>query len=144
MSPPDPPPDEKRCTANLSDGSRRCRNYRMRGQRVCESHGGKAPQAEAKAQERLDRAAAPATAALVRTREELEELLDDLIDDYHDAKSEVGIGDILALVGKHQGLVDDILDRTGYPRAKRAEITGKGGGSLRVESEVVEVTEEDV
>ena len=46
--------DHHRCTATRTDGTR-CRRNRMKGQTVCAAHGGRSPQAKAKAAERIAR-----------------------------------------------------------------------------------------
>lgn len=53
MPPAEAPPEPRTCTAHRTDGEP-CRKVRMRGQTVCASHGGSAPQNRAAAQRRLD------------------------------------------------------------------------------------------
>jgi integrase len=63
---PVPPRQDWMCTARLRDGSGTlCRKPRLRGQKVCGSHGGFAPQNMAAAENRLRRAADPVVAELV-------------------------------------------------------------------------------
>ena len=45
--------DSRRCTAKLSDRSRKCRNAAILGGSVCHKHGGAAPQVRRSAWERL-------------------------------------------------------------------------------------------
>lgn len=88
---------KRRCRAKLSDGSRQCRNAPIMGGTVCGYHGGAAPQVQASARERL--------AALVdRAITGLQAALDS--------------GDHGAVL-KAARLV---LDRAGYPPAKKLEI----------------------
>lgn len=47
------PPDERRCKAKVSNGSRRCKRPAIRGGTVCQTHGGMAPQVKAAAKRRL-------------------------------------------------------------------------------------------
>ncbi len=56
--------DPRRCTAKISDGTRRCKKTPMLGQRVCRSHGGASPQARRSARQRLMELAEPAVEAL--------------------------------------------------------------------------------
>ena len=54
----------RRCTAMLSDRSRRCKNAAILGGRVCRVHGGSAPQVKRSARQRLMELAEPAVEAL--------------------------------------------------------------------------------
>jgi len=54
-----------RCHARTRDGDQ-CQHYPMLGQLVCHMHGGKSPQAKAKAEERLAQLVHPAIARLAR------------------------------------------------------------------------------
>ena len=45
-------PDNERCTARSSRTGKRCTKYRMKGQKVCDTHGGQAPQAKQAAERR--------------------------------------------------------------------------------------------
>ena len=48
--------DPRLCTAKSSRNQRPCRRWAMKGQRTCATHGGKSPQAMAKAQMAMDAA----------------------------------------------------------------------------------------
>jgi hypothetical protein len=50
---PGHPPDHKRCRATAKLTGERCLRYANRGGRVCYLHGGRAPQVQRKARERL-------------------------------------------------------------------------------------------
>ena len=89
--------ESRRCTAKISDGSRRCRKARMHGQRICGSHGGRSPQAKRSARERLNELAEPAIEAL---RVALES------------------NDIRAIIRAAQ----IVLDRTGYGPSQHVEV----------------------
>lgn len=47
-------------------GGRQCQNYVMRGQKVCRMHGGKSPQALAKAEDRMRSLVHPAITAIAQ------------------------------------------------------------------------------
>lgn len=73
--------DERRCTATSKQSGRRCKRAAVPGATVCATHGGKAPQVVAKANERLERAAAEravATYGLAVEVDPLQALLDEL------------------------------------------------------------------
>ena len=61
-----PMDDARRCRARSTQTGERCRKAAMLGQRVCRSHGGASPQAQRGARRRLDVAADPAAAKLVK------------------------------------------------------------------------------
>lgn len=53
MVPPETPPEPRSCKARRSQTGEPCRKVPMRGQDVCASHGGRAPQAKAAAERRM-------------------------------------------------------------------------------------------
>lgn len=111
-----PPPEEKRCTAQKTDGGR-CGAYAIRGSNVCRVHGGSAPQVKDKAQERLDRLAVPAV-------KQLGEIIEGEATNSDKIKA-----------------CKDVLDRAGYPKTERKEHTGKDGEPIEVESFVSSLDE---
>lgn len=140
------------CTATAKSTGEQCQRAAIKGSNVCHVHGGAAPQVKKKAEERLREAAAPAITDLDQTRREVRDLIEDLQDgvdadeilrevaEDEDVSSRDVLFLLMSLSGHHQGLVDDILDRAGYPKTERRELTGEGGSALQVTSEVVEVT----
>ena len=62
MLPTNPP---LRCHAKTRDGDQ-CAHWVMHGQRVCHMHGGKSPQAKAKAEQRMRDLVDPAISSLAR------------------------------------------------------------------------------
>lgn len=60
-------------TARISDGSRQCERWAIKGSTVCATHGGRAPQVKKSARERLLEAADPAAARLVKALESEDE-----------------------------------------------------------------------
>lgn len=91
---------KRQCVAKLTDGSRRCRKFAIRGGLVCTSHGGSAPQVQEAAQRRLADLVDPAI-------RELSRILDD-----PDASDR----DKLRAVA-------ETLDRTGHPRGAQVDVT---------------------
>jgi len=59
----------RRCTALLSDRSRRCRRWAIAGGTTCPAHGGSAPQVKRSARQRLAELVDPALAALAANLE---------------------------------------------------------------------------
>ncbi|PSG97484.1 hypothetical protein BRD56_05365 [Thermoplasmatales archaeon SW_10_69_26] len=133
----DLPPDDRRCTATNNRGER-CRKYAIKGGNVCEVHGGSAPQVKKKAGERMREAAAPAIHDLDTTRQEIRDILADLLDGLDAAdlleSEDVDDEDLLhlamSLSGHHEDLTADILDRAGYPKAERREIASDEANPL--------------
>lgn len=103
----------QQCTATAKSTGERCQRSAIKGGRVCPVHGGKAPQVEKKAQERLDRMADEVTA-------DVQEILDDLADQYDHAD----LDDKLAIQSAIQRHWSMILDRTGHAPTERREVQG--------------------
>lgn len=95
----------QQCTARISDGSRQCERWAMKGQEVCGHHGGRSPQAKRSAKERLAELIEPALAGL------------------HKALQSNDLGSIV----KASQIV---LDRTGFHPTKAVEMFGKDGGPI--------------
>lgn len=91
------PNGQRRCTANKSDGSDRCKAPAMQGGKVCRSHGGSAPQVKRKARLRLAELVDPAIGKLARIMAQGD--------------------DRVALRA-----VENVLDRAGYPRTANIEV----------------------
>ncbi len=90
------------CTAHLRNGSgTRCKKQAMKGQTVCGSHGGQAPQNKAAAARRLLESIDPAAAELVR----------------------------IALKGKTERdrltAIKELFERAGFGEAKRIQAEGE-------------------
>jgi hypothetical protein len=102
----------KKCTATKKNGEP-CSAWAISGGEVCYHHGGAASQVQEKAQQRLDRLAAPAIAELGR-----------IIED-NDASDSDKIK-----------ACKDVLDRAGYPKTERKEFTGKDGEPMEHEHSV--------
>jgi hypothetical protein len=105
-----------KCSAHLSHAPfAPCKNWAVKGARVCRNHGGSAPHVKANARARLDSFVEPALARLRK-------LVDSADSD-----------------GVKLAAVRDILDRTGYKLPERIE--SDNATTIRVEYETVEVLE---
>lgn len=120
------------CTATAKSTGEQCQRAAIKGGTVCHVHGGAAKQVKEKAQERLDRMADEVTA-------EVQEIIEDLIDLYHEADEE----DKLAIQSAVKGHWLAILNRTGHGPTETRELTGEDGDAIKVQSNVVEVTNLD-
>lgn len=109
----------RRCTAMLSDGSRRCMNYAIRGTTVCRYHGGAAPQVKRSARELLDSLAEPAVAALAQVLRMVEQT------------------PRLAIHPGVQRAISSVLDRTGYVRASKVELDDLAERETRRSGELI-------
>jgi len=94
----------RRCTARISDGSRRCRKWAVKGTNVCRAHGAAAPQVKRSARQRLDALAEPALTALSAALERVEQ---DPRIALHPTIARYALG---------------VLDRCGFGPASRIEI----------------------
>lgn len=94
----------RRCSAKLSDGSRRCRRYAIAGGTTCPTHGGRAPQVQRAARERLNDLVEPAIAALSKALGRIERQ------------------DGIELHPSTVRYVLAVLDRCGYPPASKIEL----------------------
>jgi hypothetical protein len=100
---------KQRCTARISDGSRPCGRWAINGGGVCATHGGRAPQVQRSAKERLAELVEPALKGL------------------HKALKS---GEIPSIVKAAQ----IVLDRTGFHPTQAMEVYGKDGGPIETES----------
>jgi len=133
MADSDPMADPDQCTATASSTGERCKQPAIKGSNVCRFHGGRAPQVEEKAKERLERLAN-------ETLAQFEPRLDDLFEQYDNAKT------VQERVNTHREIrqsVTDILDRADHGPTETHEHTGEDGDPLTVVSQVVEVTEDE-
>ena len=96
--------DPRLCTAKSSRHQRPCRRWAMKGQRTCATHGGKSPQAMAKAQMAMDAADFELRRLTPTAVKKLVELLD--------AESESVM----------LGAARDVLDRGGLKAPDRVEV----------------------
>jgi hypothetical protein len=95
----------QRCTAHISDSSRQCERWAINGSTVCATHGGRAPQVQKSARERLA------------------ELVEPALEGLHKAlKSK----DLPTIVRASQ----IVLDRCGFHPSRAIELTGKDGGPV--------------
>lgn len=120
------------CTATAKSTGEQCQRAAIKGSTVCHVHGGAAPQVKEKAQERLDRMADEVTA-------EVQTIIEDLVELYHDADPEEKIAIQSAVKGHWLA----ILNRTGHGPTETRELTGEDGDAIKVQSNVVEVTNLD-
>lgn len=98
------------CTATAKSTGERCKRSAIKGGNVCQVHGGSASQVKEKAKERLRKAVMPAIAELI-----------DMVEDAE--KESVKIK-----------AIENVLDRAGYPKTKRQELTGEDGGPVEVDN----------
>lgn len=96
--------DPRLCTAKSSRNQRPCRRWAMKGQRTCATHGGKSPQAMAKAQMAMDKADLELRRLTPTAVKTLVKLLD--------AESESVV----------LGAARDVLDRGGLKAPDRVEV----------------------
>jgi len=99
----------QRCTADLTDGSRKCTRWAINGGTVCPKHGGSAPQVRLKAKERLNELVLPAIGILGKAIKKAEKRPD--VDNMKVAIKSAGM----------------ILDRTGYAAKQEVELSGNVG-----------------
>jgi hypothetical protein len=90
----------QRCTAQSKQKGQQCGSWAIEGGTVCRHHGGRAPQVQAKARERLAKLVDPAISALARAIEE---------------------GEVRDIIRAAQV----VLDRTGFGPQQSVEIGGK-------------------
>ncbi len=89
--------ESRRCSARISNGSRRCRKAAILGGTVCATHGGSAPQVKRSARQRLDALVEPAIEAL---------------------SAALRSGDTAAIIRTAIA----VLDRTGYGPGSKVEV----------------------
>jgi hypothetical protein len=99
----------QRCTARISDGSRPCERWAINGGGVCATHGGRAPQVQRSAKERLA------------------ELVEPALEGLHKALKS---NELPSIVQASQ----IVLDRCGFHPSQTIELTGKDGGPIEAES----------
>lgn len=104
-------PIRPRCTAHSSRTGQPCKQYPIAGATVCRTHGGAAPQVQAKAEERL-KALQPLA---IRRLEEL-----------------AGQAQFPSVAYQ---AVRDILDRTIGEPVKSVQLSGQGGGDIVIRVE---------
>jgi hypothetical protein len=97
----------QRCTAHVSDGSRQCERWAINGGTVCATHGGRAPQVQKSARERLAELVEPALKGLHKA-----------------LKSD----DLPTIVRASQ----IVLDRCGFHPTQCVELTAEYNGSVEV------------
>jgi len=124
--------DSQRCTATAKSTGERCKRGAIPGGNVCSMHGGKAPQVQQKAQERLDAMADSAT-------KEMQDRLTDLFSRLDDPELEHS--EFVAIMREARQLTTDILDRTGHGPTERRELTGKDGEDLGIAPAFVDADE---
>lgn len=112
---------ENQCTATAKSTGERCQKSAMKGATVCSVHGGKAPQVQKKAQERLDEMADSVTA-------DVQKRIKDLRDVYDNADDEEKV----MIMRELRQLWTTILDRTDHGPTERHEHTGDDGGPLEI------------
>jgi hypothetical protein len=95
--------DDRQCTAHSSQSGERCRKSAMHGQKVCATHGGKAPQNIKAAKERIAAMVDPALGQLLKLATK--------------AESEA----------VRLGAVRDVLDRAGLSAKQALEVTHHQG-----------------
>jgi hypothetical protein len=98
---------DRKCTAMSKQSKQRCGRYAIRGGTVCVIHGGKSPQVQRSAAERLRAMVHPSLTVF-------EERLKD--------KDQPGMQIQVAR---------DVLDRTGYSAKTQLEVTGAEGGPVK-------------
>lgn len=112
----------ERCEATAKSTGERCKNPPMKGTNVCRMHGGAAKQVREKAQERLDRMAD-------RTTGNIEADIEDLHAEYNRTEDPEVKVKLLAELRKNWKIV---LDRTGHGPTEKRELTGEGGGPVKL------------
>jgi hypothetical protein len=112
-----------RCQATAKSTDQQCKRDGVPGAEVCETHGGKAPQVQKRARERLQGKTLEAADVLIS-------ILEDLYEEFQDAEE---VYQKCHIARRIQALVSDILDRGGVPEVKRRELTGEEGDGISVE-----------
>lgn len=116
----------QQCSARSKTSGNQCRKDAVAGATVCRIHGGAAPQVVAAARIRLMEAADPAAALLVR------QMAGKLVN----AKGKLLPPEQQPDDNTRQKAALAILDRAGLKPTDRLEISGPGGGPVRVEGEL--------
>lgn len=104
----------RRCAAKLSDGSRRCRKYAVKGTTVCPTHGASAPQVKRSARERLDALVDPVISLMTKA---------------------IGEADSRPGMELHPQIIklsQAILDRCGYKPVSQVELLGLENARVEV------------
>lgn len=127
--------DSQRCTATAKSTGERCKRAAIEGGNVCSMHGGKAPQVQQKAQERLDAMADSVT-------KKLQDRLDDVFARLDAADTD---DEYVKLLREARQLTTAILDRTDHGPSETHELEGSDGGPIEYEVNysVVESDAED-
>lgn len=120
--------ESRRCTAKAKRSGTRCARWAILGGKVCPTHGGGAPQVQRSARERLNALVDPALAQLTRLVESPKVL------------------DAVKLAA-----IRDILDRAGYGKHTRVEVTStsftfsiqSASAEDLASAQVVEIADED-
>ena len=105
--------DSRRCTAHSSRTGERCKKAAIKGGGVCASHGGKAPQVQRSARERLA------------------ELIEPALEGLHKALKS---NDLPTIVRASQ----IVLDRCGFHPSQAVELYGKDGNPIQIMTETID------
>jgi hypothetical protein len=121
MKPLDLSKPDRRCTAHSTRTKERCRRWAIRGGKVCATHGGRAPQVKATAQERL---AALVDPALKVHRQALQSFT-------RNPQAAVTVA-------------RDVLDRTGFKPTEKHELSGAIGVVALTPEQVARMSDEQL
>jgi len=121
--------DSRRCTAKSTRSGERCKKPAILGGKVCQTHGGGAPQVKKAAAERLRALQDP---ALDRLGDFLNDATRMLIETKDGTVPVRVISGAPAVVLK---AAMTVLDRTGLPPSNKMEHSGPDGGAIEVKRE---------